>query len=470
MWPIDALGQRRQEVAMFISRFGARLGCRSYSYRSAHAMPGPKPAHRTMLLAAVAAVALSLTACGGSKGTSANQGSGSGTVTFVNAQDPGTFDQLIAAFEKANPNITIKQQVVPGADLNTTLQSRLGGKDPGIDVYEVDEPRLASLASRGYLVPLDDLSKQAQGKVDPKALAATTFNGKQYSMPRWTSSQLLYYNKAVLRRAGISAPSSDPKSPSTWEQLATEAKTAQTAGAAKWGFTFEQVDLYYQLQPLPESAGGGSGLTGNKMLTPDITNAGWVKAMNWYAATFKAGISPRGVNAEQTEPLFAGGNTAFFAGGPWNAPLFDKVKALDYGVAPYPKFAGGKDASSTGSWSVGISPFSKNQAAAKKFIAYMTIDPNGAWLASSRNIPVQLDAATRYMDQLRAQGSTSKQVADIVQNELANNAVARPTSVGYVDFESVMNKAFADIRNGSDPSARLQQATGELNRVFDKYK
>jgi multiple sugar transport system substrate-binding protein len=100
----------------------------------------------------------------------------------------------------------------------------------------------------------------------------------------------------------------------------------------------------------------------------------------------------------------------------------------------------------------------------------MTIDPNGAWLASSRNIPVQLDAATRYMDQLRAQGSTSKQVADIVQNELANNAVARPTSVGYVDFESVMNKAFADIRNGSDPSARLQQATGELNRVFDKYK
>jgi hypothetical protein len=32
-----------------------------------------------------------------------------------------------------------------------------------------------------------------------------------------------------------------------------------------------------------------------------------------------------------------------------------------------------------------------------------------------------------------------------------------------------MNKAFADIRNGSDPAKRLQQASGELKRAFAKY-
>ena len=419
----------------------------------------------------VAAVVFALAACGGGgKATGGAQGSGSGTITFVNAQDPGTFDQLIAGFEKANPSIKVKQQVVPFADLNTTLQSRLSAKDASIDLYEVDEPRLASLASRGYLAPLDDLGKQAQGKVDPKALAATQFNGKQYSMPRWTSSQLLYYNRALLRKAGIAAPSSDPGQPITWEQLATEAKQAQAAGA-KWGFTFEQVDLYYQLQPLPESAGGGSGLTGDKMLTPDLTNAGWMKAMTWYASTFTNGISPRGVTAEQTEPLFAGGNTAFFAGGPWNAPLFDKVEGLDYGVAPFPKFAGGKAVSSTGSWSVGISPFSKNQAAAKKFLAYMTIDPNGAWLASSRNIPVQNQAPGQVHAAVeRRQVAGRRSWPPSCRTSWPHNAVARPTSVGYVDFETVMNKAFADIRNGTDPAQRLRQATSELNRIFDKYK
>jgi multiple sugar transport system substrate-binding protein len=328
---------------------------------------------------------------------------------------------------------------------------------------------LASLASRGYLAPLDDLATQAQGKIDPTALAATKYQGKQYALPRWTSTQLLYFNKTLLSRAGVTAPSSNPASPITWEQLATEAKKAQTGGA-KWGFTFEQVDLYYQLQPLPESAGGGSGLTGSKMLTPDITNAGWLKAMNWYASTFKSGISPRGIGADQTEPLFAAGNTAFFAGGPWNAPLFDKAKGLNYGVAPYPMFAGGKDVSSTGSWSVGLSPFSKHQAAAKKFLAYMTINPTGSWEASSRNIPVQKQAEAKYLAQLGSADARSKQLAAIVENELNKNAVARPTSVGYVDFETIMNKAFADIRNGSDPTQRLQQATGELKRAFAKYQ
>jgi multiple sugar transport system substrate-binding protein len=48
--------------------------------------------------------------------------------------------------------------------------------------------------------------------------------------------------------------------------------------------------------------------------------------------------------------------------------------------------------------------------------------------------------------------------------------VSRPVSVGYVDFESVMNKAFADIRNGTDAATRLQQATGELDRALAKYR
>jgi hypothetical protein len=33
-----------------------------------------------------------------------------------------------------------------------------------------------------------------------------------------------------------------------------------------------------------------------------------------------------------------------------------------------------------------------------------------------------------------------------------------------------MNKAFADIRNGTAAPARLQQATGELNRALAKYR
>ena len=81
-----------------------------------------------------------------------------------------------------------------------------------------------------------------------------------------------------------------------------------------------------------------------------------------------------------------------------------------------------------------------------------------------------MQAAAKYLTQLGTGSTRAAQLAAIVKNELAKNAVARPTSVGYVDFETIMNKAFADIRNGSDPAARLKQATGELTRAFAKYK
>jgi multiple sugar transport system substrate-binding protein len=389
------------------------------------------------------------------------------TLTFLNAQDPGTFDKVIAGFQKANPTIKIKLQTLPFDALNAAVLSRLGQKDASIDVYEVDEPRVAAFATRGLLLPLPDLAAQARGKVDPNALRITTFQGKQYTMPRWTSTQLLFYNKTLLKKAGIAAPTSNPKRPMTWEQVIAAGKKAQRAGA-QWGFTFDQVDRYYQLEPLAASAGGGTGLTGKGNLTPAVTNAGWIKAFNWYQSTFKSKVSPRAVTPAETAALFSAGKAAFFAGGPWNAPTFDKAK-VNYGVAAYPYFAGGKKASSTDSWSVGISPFSKNQDAAKKFVAYMTINPTGSWLASSRNIPVQKQAFAKYLKVMGA-GARGKQLAAIMRNELGHNTVHRPQSVGFVDFETIMNKAFSDIRNGSTPKNRLNQASQELNRALAKYR
>jgi multiple sugar transport system substrate-binding protein len=423
--------------------------------------------NRLLAVLTAAVTALVTTGCGG--GDSDGSSGGATTLTFVNAQDPGTFDKVIAAFQAANPTIKIKQQVVPFDDLNSTVQSRLSAKDTGIDLYDVDEPRLAAFASRGFLEPLDDLSAQAQGKIDPGALKITSFGGKQYAMPRWTSAQLLYYNKDLLAKAKIAAPSSDPKAPITWEQVAADGKKAQAAGA-RYGLIFDQVDRYYQLQPLPESLGGGPGLTGTDLLQPDVTDPQWIQAFTWYHDIFATGVAPRGINPEQTPGLFATGNTAFFAGGPWNAAAFDKGKGVDYGVAPFPRFAQGKPATSTGSWSTGISPFSKHQDAAKKFLSYMTVDPAGATATISNNIPVQKQAFQRYLSDLGAKGERYKQIGDIVEYAIANTSVSRPVTTGYVDFESVMNKAFADIRNGTEASTRLTQAGQELDRTLAKYR
>lgn len=409
------------------------------------------------------ALVAATSACGSGGGESDEE-----TLVFVNAQPEGTFDSAIASFEKANPDINIEEQKVPFDDLNSTVLARVGEKDTSIDLIHVDEPRIASLASRGLLMDLSSLQSDAEAAVPQTALDVTTYDGKLYALPQWTSSQLLYYNIDLLTKAGLPAPSADPASPMTWEDVVSQGASAQAAGA-KYGFTFDQVDRYYQLQPLAEGLDGGSGLKGDANLEPDLTNAGWTKALEWYGSTFESGVSPRGISAEQTPDLFNTGQVAFFAGGPWNASNFTDV---NYGVAPFPKFADGAEKTSTDSWSVGVSPFTEHAEASKKFASYITLDKAGAVESSERgNIPVQNDAFSAYQDYLNTQSpEQGESIGSILTNNLATNTVSRPKSIGYVDFETTMNSMFSDIRNGSDPAQSAKTATDELTRSLGKYK
>ena len=51
------------------------------------------------------------------------------------------------------------------------------------------------------------------------AVAAGTYKGKLYSAPFATSSQLLFYNRALFKQAGIEPPAADVNKRWTWEQV-----------------------------------------------------------------------------------------------------------------------------------------------------------------------------------------------------------------------------------------------------------
>ena len=293
-----------------------------------------------------------------------------------------------------------------------------------------------------------------------------------YALSIWNSSQMLFFNKDLLSAAAIDAPSSDPSERWTWEQLEEAGRAAQAAGS-EYGFLLEQVEAYYQLQPLVESLGGGSGITGNEMLTADVTNDGWTTAMEWYADSFQSGVSPRGVGGFQTSPMFVDQKLPFFVGGPWDVGNFATNAKFNWGIAPQPYFEGGDAVTPTGSWSWGINAASKNKAAAKEFLEFAALDAAGslATTAATTIIPANSDAAAEYLPGLEELGGeNSAGVADLITYEIDNTAVARPVSVGYVQFESLINKAFADIRNGSDVSDRLAQAQEQIEDAWSQLK
>lgn len=394
------------------------------------------------------------------------------TLRFLFAQQANAFDAVIAEFERRNPGIKVQKQQVPFNDLNAQVQSRLGAKDTGIDVYGADEPRIPAFARRGFLLDVSAARNEIERATDAKPLAAVTSEGKVWGFPLWTSTNVLYYNKDHLTKAGIPFPSADPAARMTWEQLNDAARKAQAAGA-KIGFSVDQIDRYYQLQPFFESSGAGSGLTGDAMLTPAIATPKWVETAAWYGRLYADGIAPRGVPLEQIPGMFAQGQIAFFMGGPWQLNIIAKAEGLNFGIAPVPYFAGGRPVTPTDSWAMGISPYSENKEAALKFARFLTLDNDGA-LLSTAALPVPPANKAAFVEYLKKYsaigGAATAPLADLVRYELANTAVSRPRSIGWVPFEEIMNRTFSDIRNGADAGQALTTAEAALKTALSRIR
>ncbi|WP_432878424.1 ABC transporter substrate-binding protein [Kribbella sp. CA-245084] len=426
--------------------------------------------------AAVIAAALLVAGCGSSgsadQPAAADSGPATGTITFTGTDNAETYQPVIKAFEAKNPGIKVAYTQIPFDQFNATMQQRLSAKDSGIDVYTVDEPRVSQLAAKGFLTDLSDLDDQVKTKVSAAAYKTNHFRDKLWSLPMWNSTQFLFYNKTALAKAKVTPPTADPQQRWTWEQVEAAGRKAMQSGGTKYGLFMEQPEAYYQLQPLAESLGGGSGIEGDDALTPAVETDGWKKAMQWYGATFASGLSPRGIGGFQTGPVFSNGQLAFFVGGPWDLKIFGSSK-IDWGVAPLPYFQGGKPVTPTGSWSLGINPASKQQGMARKFLEFATLDATGnlATTSTTTIIPANLEAQKQYTPKMDAfSGAKTAGAAAITAYESEHTAVSRPVSVGYIQFEEVMGKAFADIRNGTNSDTRLQEATRQLTDAWRTIK
>src|SRR5699024_10282640 len=156
-----------------------------------------------------------------------------------------------------------------------------------IDVIAVDPPRLPAMVEKGYLESLEDNRAELEEAVSAVALNSSTWDDEVWTSPLFTSSGFLSYNKVLLDQAGQDYPSADPAERLTFEELRALAEDAQDADA-QYGMSFDQVDRAYQLLPLFESAGAGSGVEdeGNAI---NVTNETFIETADWYGDLYSSG-------------------------------------------------------------------------------------------------------------------------------------------------------------------------------------
>ncbi|MEN2740148.1 ABC transporter substrate-binding protein [Microbacterium sp. X-17] len=186
---------------------------------------GPRTPIRTLVaFGAIAVAATTLAACS-SAGSSAGDG-GKVTITYQTENSPGTTDaaqKFVAAFEKANPNITVKLDTRPqGTDGDNLIKTQLStGEEDDVFLYNSGS-LLQALHPDDTLV---DLSGESWASaVLPDFKNAVSTDKGMYGAPWGTSlAGGVMYNKKVYDQLGLTVPT-------TWADFIANSKKIKDAG------------------------------------------------------------------------------------------------------------------------------------------------------------------------------------------------------------------------------------------------
>ncbi|HRY53835.1 MAG TPA: sugar ABC transporter substrate-binding protein [Spirochaetia bacterium] len=116
------------------------------------------------------------------------------------------YKQLIAEFEKANPNIKINMAITPWSSYWTKLQTALpSGSGP--DVFWLNHPNAVTYIPTGLLRSLEpSAAKIGFDNFDKGFYEPYAKDGKRYGVPLFYDSIVLFYNKALFDKAGLKYP------------------------------------------------------------------------------------------------------------------------------------------------------------------------------------------------------------------------------------------------------------------------
>jgi raffinose/stachyose/melibiose transport system substrate-binding protein len=184
------------------------------------------------------ATVMTMTACGmGSDSGSSGSGDGSGKTTLTLLIDNADATvkgaaSVVAAFQAANPNITVKTETRPGGSEGDNLvKTRLSTGDMS-DVFWYNSGSL--LQALHPAQSLVDLTNDAALKdVEPAFLPVVTQDGKVYGGPVGTAmGGGVLYNKSVYSKLGLQVPK-------TWAEFLANNDKIKAAGTTAVISTFK---------------------------------------------------------------------------------------------------------------------------------------------------------------------------------------------------------------------------------------
>ncbi|MFI9752843.1 ABC transporter substrate-binding protein [Streptomyces collinus] len=431
--------------------------------------------HRRTGLTTLALLPLAaLAACGGGGGgsdTSAEKGSGKGTISVWahqgQASEATALQNAVKSFNSSQKAVKAELKLIPEKDYTKTITATDSSELP--DVLEFDGPTMANFVFNSKLAPVDGhVSAKTLGNATDAIKAQGEIDGKHYGLGMFDAGLGMYANKKLLDAAGVTYPTSvdDAWTAEEFGKALKALKGKDSDGkvldiseqyglASEWGT--------FGFSPIVFSAGGGLLKDGKAEGALDSPKT--VSAMKTFQS-WKPYVDP---NTDGN--AFAKGKVALSWVGHWNYPAYSEALGDDLAVLPLPDFGNGPKAGQ-GSWAWGIGADSKNGKAAGTFLDYLLNDTNvGAMTKANGAVPATKSALAK--SELYKEGGPLQLFADQLAKPCGDSditsscvAVTRPVTAGYPTVTAKFNTALNSIYGGADPEEALQKAARAIDRDF----
>ena len=324
----------------------------------------------TAALAAVGLTAL-LTA-----GCSSNASGDSGGVTELTmltgftGPDKPAYDALIEQFNASHPKIHVTMTVQPWATLGQKLPAAWAtGQGPDLATPSPDPGSIFTYIKTNAAMDLSSDTGSGDDQINADAFpdavkSAFTVDGKLYAVPANLATLVLYYNKALFTKAGITA------APKTQDEFIDAAKKLTVGGdkPSQYGLSLAD-NQTIQMWPILQYMNGGDIIDSKGCAT--INQPASVDALRTWSDLVKDDhISPVGQSGGDADTLFSSQKAAMEINGPWAAAGY-KSAGIDLGIVPVP-------VGSAGPVTLGstvplmIERQTKHADAAKTFLAWYT--------------------------------------------------------------------------------------------------
>jgi multiple sugar transport system substrate-binding protein len=219
---------------------------------------------------------------------------------------------MLTTFMDKHPNVKIKPVTYPYAQyLDQLIISAASGNAPDIAHIKAEWlPQFVKMAAEKDLTTV--LSKKLKRDYYPDILNNVTVKGKILAAPWFSSPCALYYNKTLLKKAGIT------KLPANWDQLMTDARKISALGKDKngnkiYGYALPNSKTEpgngYNCFPHLWSYGGDFTDKNGKVVLNSSKN---LAAFTEIKSLFRDGISPNGCTLKDLRNLFAQGVIGFY--------------------------------------------------------------------------------------------------------------------------------------------------------------